>query len=397
MSDLPFPFLTARREEQRRAAEELRDVFLAAMLTQQEALHRIEAGQREEAAALRETVLLTAEGQQAALRRIQEHHAEESTRLRRDLAAMTARLDQMERALSAAAQPVESQASPEPVPLDIWLPDPISGRPFKVHRGHDGQVLACASKGGGRPVAVLSIPKAGTYLMGLLLQRLNFTDCELHLSQNFLTDYRGMSIQEKRGPSHEQHTTYISVGGSALLVGGGQFVVGHLPADAAARHALAGYNKIFLYRNLVDATLSHLRFMIDAGRAPAGVVWAEMEPSPEQAMAYLETVGKQLFAESYGPLVDWLDDPSVFSISFEALSGDEGLEARAERMAELATFLGIDDDIETLLANEVLGRPTKTLSKGRTDVQPYLNEAVLQAFRDLGVNALNARMGYPPV
>lgn len=325
--------------------------------------------------------------QAALLRRIEEHGLTAVERLQAGMGEHMVRIE-AERAAAAAAELNEAE---------IWLRDRVSGHRLRVFRGPEGQVLANPKAGVGRPIAVISIPKAGTYLIGLLLQRLGFQDSELHVSQPFLTDYRGQSINEKRGPGYGDHTYHLPVGASALLIGGGQFVVGHLQADPAARQALAGFNKIFLYRDLVDATLSHLRFMVDSGRAPPEAAWAALEPSPEQALGFLADLGPLLFTECYAPLIDWLSASDVFAISFEELMGDRGIEHRATRLRALGEFLGIDDDVEGTFAKQVVGWPTKTLSDGRTQAGPYHSEAVLQAFRDLGINALHARLGYPPI
>jgi hypothetical protein len=281
--------------------------------------------------------------------------------------------------------------------VEGWLLDRGTGQRLRVYRGDDGRLLANPRQGEGPPAAIISIPKAGTYMVGLLLERLGYRDSELHVSQTFLTDYRAMSIAQKRRPAFEERNYALPIGASAQLIGDGQFLVGHLRAEDDARRALAGFKKVFLYRDLVDATISHLRFVVDTGRAPPDAAWAAMEPSPAQLLGFLEHLGDYLFNRAYRPLMGWLDDAEVFAISFEELSGDRGLEHRAARLRELTDFLGVGENPEQLLASQVMGRQTKTLSSGRTEAQPYLDDATRQALRDLGVNALHDRLGYPQV
>ncbi|CAN7314354.1 hypothetical protein [Caulobacter sp. LjRoot300] len=278
-----------------------------------------------------------------------------------------------------------------------WLLDRSANRRLPVFHGQDGRLLANPRQGDGPPVAIISIPKAGTYLMALLLERLGYQDTELHVSQAFLTDYRRLSIAEKRGRGFAERNYALPIGASAQLVGDGQFLVGHLRLDDDARRALIGFKKVFLYRDLVDATLSHLRFFIDTGRADPQACWASMQPSPAQVLGFLKDHSGYLFDLAYRPMIGWLDEPDLFAISFEELAGDHGVEHRAARLRDLAAYLGAEDDLETLLTTQVMGRETKTLSSGRTRAEPYLDEAVRQALRDLGLNALHARLGYPPV
>lgn len=275
--------------------------------------------------------------------------------------------------------------------------DGATGRRFPVFLGEDGRLLANPRQGVRPPAAIISIPKAGTYLVGLLLEKLGYQDTELHVSQTFLTDYRCLSIAEKRGPGFVDRTYVLPIGASAQLVGDGQFLVGHLRPEDDARRALTGFKKVFLYRDLVDATLSHLRFFIDTGRADPKAGWATLEPSPAQALAFLKDTSAYLFDRVYRPMMDWLDEADLFAISFEELMGDRGLDHRAARLRDLAAYLSVEEDLEALLTTEVMGQETKTLSSGRTRTEPYLDESVRQAFRDLGLNALHARLGYPPV
>lgn len=282
-----------------------------------------------------------------------------------------------------------------PSAAEAWLLDRATGQRFRIYRCADGRLLANPRQGDKTSAAIISIPKAGTYMVGLLLERLGYHDTELHVSQTFLTDYRAMSVAEKRRPSFDERNYSLPIGAAAQLVGDGQFLVGHLRAEDDARRALAGFRKIFLYRDLIDATISHLRFVISTGRAAPDAPWATMEPSPAQTLGFLRDFGDYLFNRAYRPLLGWLDEPDTFAISFEELSGDRGRDHRAARLRELTNFLGVDHDLERVLMSQVMGRETKTLSGNRTRAEPYLDDVVRQTFRDLGINALHARLGYP--
>jgi len=76
--------------------------------------------------------------------------------------------------------------------------DRVTGRDFTLFVRPDGRLLVNIVLGKGHPVAVLSIPKSGTYLMASLLQQLGYVDTELHVASTTLTDYRGLSVAEKR-------------------------------------------------------------------------------------------------------------------------------------------------------------------------------------------------------
>lgn len=182
----------------------------------------------------------------------------------------------------------------------VWMLDAGRGASMRLHRGAGGRLLAKPEEGEGAPVAVLSIPKAGTYLLAQLLSQVGLVDTELHLSNFSLTDYRGMSVEAKRQPGYREFDVGIAI--SAGLIADGQFAVGHIKPQFGGRSALKGFRRIFLKRELAAATLSHLRFFVASGRAPAGSSWVGMKPSPEQALAFLNDRGDQLFRAHPGSL-----------------------------------------------------------------------------------------------
>jgi hypothetical protein len=284
----------------------------------------------------------------------------------------------------------------EPI-MDTWLLDASGGRRLPLHRLASGHLVANRRQGHATcRVMVVSMPKAGTYLVARLLDRLGFVDTELHLGETVLTDYRGLPIEEKRGAGFRERVIQLPITMSAGLVTTGQFAVGHLPHTPAVRQALAGFRTIVLVRNPYDAIVSRLRFRVESGREPPETPWVRMAPGPAQALAYLHHVGRDRVVGSIAPLVGWLDEPGVFMASFERLTESRGDELR-QRLAALAAFVDADGtDIETLFLNEVLDRPTPTLSSRRTRTRDYLDADVEDLLRSWGFEELARRFGYTP-
>lgn len=277
-----------------------------------------------------------------------------------------------------------------------WFDDPATGRRLDLATGPDGRLLAKAERGPWPARAiVISLPKAGTYMLGRLLDRVGFVDSEWHVSEFLLTDYRGLSTEQKRGPLFRDRVVHLPIGVSAGLVADGQFLVGHLPLTPYVRSSLTRFCKLFMYRNLVDAIFSRMRFRIDSGREPRSIPWVSMQPGPAQAVAYLEAVGRQRLYDGLAPLLGWASEPGVVPIAYEQLTGDRGDQERDSCVRRIAEALGVpcDQALHTF-GSDVLGQPTPTLSGRRTDAAQYLDREVEKRLDDWGIVELNRRLGY---
>lgn len=280
--------------------------------------------------------------------------------------------------------------------MSPWLHDVVTNRRLHLATGPDGRLLAKPDCGPWpAPAIVISLPKAGTYMLGRFLSRVGYIDSEWHVSEFLLTDYRGMSTEQKRGPLFRERVFHVPIGVSAGLVAAGQFTVGHLPLTPYVRTSLAAFRKLFMYRNLVDAIFSRLRFRIDSGREPRSIPWVSMQPGPEQALAYLDAVGRQRLHDGLAPLLDWAGEPDVVPIAYEELVGDGGESAQDACIARIAGAIGMpmDDARQTFMA-DVVGQQTPTFSGRRTEAGVYLDRRVEARLEDWGILDLNRRLGY---
>ena len=277
-----------------------------------------------------------------------------------------------------------------------WLHDVATDRRLPLATGPDGRLLAKAERGPWPERAiVISLPKAGTYMLGRFLDRVGYIDSEWHVSEFLLTDYRGLSTEEKRGPLFRERVFQVPIGVSAGLIAEGQFTVGHLPLTPYVRTSLAAFRKLFMYRNLVDAIFSRLRFRVDSGREPRSTPWVAMPPGPAQALAYLDAVGRQRLHDGLAPLLGWLREPGVVPIAYEQLAGDRGEQDRDPCVRRIADALGVPFDQAThTFGSDVLGRPTPTLSRRRTEAALYLDREVERRLEDWGILELNRQLGY---
>lgn len=271
----------------------------------------------------------------------------------------------------------------------------FGGLPLPVYLDESLRPMAAPQFGASRHKAVVcSIPKSGTYLVGKLLELLGLVPSMLHVWPEGLSDYRGRTLDQMR-LDYLQFNVQIPLADSLQLIRQGQFAVGHLACDETNRELLKPFRKIFVYRNLRDALVSWMRFHVDAGRTSnLGEFWKSIADGPDRMLAFLDMLGERFFSTCD---TRWLGMPEVFSVSFEQLYGDHGIDVQHESIRDLHRFLEIPTPLvdPAKIVEDLIGHPTLTWSGSRTRRELYWNDAVEQRFRELGGCHMNAKLGYP--
>ncbi|HEX3727316.1 MAG TPA: sulfotransferase domain-containing protein [Pirellulales bacterium] len=242
----------------------------------------------------------------------------------------------------------------------------------------------------GHRVMIVSIPKAGTYLYAYLLQHLGLEHIYLHLSEDHLSDYRFATRDEMRLEPEEFRRDF-PLAQSLSLVREGQLVVGHLAHSAPTAALLNGWKVLFLYRDLRDAAISHMRFFAETGRGgPETAVWGQRPDGPEKLDRFLELHGSSLIP-SCCDMIAWMLEPQVLSVSYESLMGDLGADAQAATISDITSWLDLTPPLKSPaeLLKSVVGVNTKTWSGRRTVRERYWNGDVERRFDGLGGNQAN--------
>lgn len=271
----------------------------------------------------------------------------------------------------------------------VCLYEPVrgSGVQLKIHGGR----LCFNDRVTDLPrVAVITTPKSGTYLIAKLLEMAGWIDNEVHVSRESFTDYIGIPVGEKKKESRHRET-YWPINVTSSLVLEGQFVVGHLACDAVAETALAGFRKVYVYREMRASFVSWVRFLIAGARLPldlAEVIGGEV--SRAAICLCLERLGEDFMAMA-SPTAGWLGRDGVFALNFETLMGDHGESQRREVLAELGRFLNLPDDQALFrLLPGALQAETKTRSGMRTDLDGCWSNEAERLFIKCGLYNLNS-------
>jgi hypothetical protein len=272
--------------------------------------------------------------------------------------------------------------------------DRRSGIALSLWRSASGTLRFSLDEREGPSVVVLSMPKAGTYMIAALLEAIGWANTGVHLSDHELTDYRGLTTAEQRG-EYQHLMRSIPLYLSAGMVGDGQFTVGHLSRTNETVRCLRPLKKVFLFREIRAALVSICRFQVRTGRGgTANAPWRTIADPQTQLVEFLKDFGAAVMP-TYTAVVNWIDDPDVLPLSFESVMGDHGDTARKAALVSLCRFLGREvEDIETVFVQSVLNRETKTWSGARSTLAPYWSDAAENLLVGWDAIGLNRRLGY---
>lgn len=240
------------------------------------------------------------------------------------------------------------------------------------------------------PVIVISLPKAGTYLVAELLKAFGYRATGWHLGAKGCTDYsRANLVEARRNPA--KYTRNGAPREFLKKVWPGEFAVGHLPYTDEILQATAGFQRLYLTRDLRTALVSYMRFLADTGRMDAkNLPWYSLADRRQQVVVFLATTAPRILEALYNRMVGWSELEGVHQVRFEDLTGDTP-QALATTDA-LAAFLGITNyDADTILQTS-LAATTVTKSDGLTQLADYWSDDAEKWFHQIGAVALQDRL-----
>lgn len=244
------------------------------------------------------------------------------------------------------------------------------------------------------PAAIISVPKAGTYLFGKLLTVLGLVDTEIHAGEHGFDDYRDRSLDERRS-DYLNFNVSSPFSETARLVASGQFLVGHLPRTELIVTALDSFRRFFVVRDLREAMVSHMRFMTSTGRGGAlADEWRSMPDGADKMLAYMHTLGPN-YLRLCEEVSGWVADIDCIRVPFEVLVGDAGVAFADDLVYKVQEALECRSIISWAdLAPRFINVPTLTYSGERTRLARYWDERVARCFTDLGGDKINTQLGY---
>jgi len=167
---------------------------------------------------------------------------------------------------------------------------------------------------------VISIPKAGTYLMRELLDQIGLDSSHLHVSYQGTYDYSKVSIDEGRRRPRSCFTP-MTIEQSINDIPENSFAVGHLPYSASLEKILDGFTIIFIGRDVKETVLSAMIFLLESGRAhlrPKEKPWVEIRNKKKQLSKFIDVNGVRILKQ-YNAILEWKKYDHVNCFDFNAI------------------------------------------------------------------------------
>lgn len=167
-------------------------------------------------------------------------------------------------------------------------------------------------------VLVVSVPKAGTYFVGALLEEAGLHPSYLHLDVSRCQAYDPMRLGD--GLHHPRwFDVNIPISQSVRLIRSGEFAVSHLPWSSEIEPVVAPLRVVFVTRELRSAVLSWTRFILAAPNKGRGIFDRILASGAE---AFLEARGVR-YLQKVRDVVPWMDRPGVLKVRMEDLRGSD--------------------------------------------------------------------------
>jgi len=264
--------------------------------------------------------------------------------------------------------------------------DQNHGPSFELNKGkNQNKVLIC------------SIPKCGTYFAAEILKNRGFVDTNVQLWQDFIHDYRGQTVENKRADILPKQID-ICLSESLELIQPGQFSLGHFPYSPENKKLFESFKVIYVYRNLRNSCVSMMRFADELKPESHWFLKGDWQQHQDKKIKFLEFL--KIHGERYfnwiNPITEWFNKPYLLSVSYEDLSGTTGIPAQNTIYSELNDFLELESNmvLDGSLATNAIKTKTMTSTGQPSNYENYWSDETESIFKKLGFYDLNKSLGY---
>ena len=264
--------------------------------------------------------------------------------------------------------------------------DQNHGPSFELNKGkNQNKVLIC------------SIPKCGTYFAAEILKNRGFIDTNVQLWQDFIHDYRGQTVENKRADILPKQID-ICLSESLELIQPSQFSLGHFPYSPENENLFKNFKVIYIYRNLRNSCVSMMRFADELKPESHWFLKGDWQQHQDRKIKFLEFL--KIHGERYfnwiNPITTWFNKPYLLSVSYENLSGTNGISAQKTIYSKLNDFLELENQnfLNGFCDPTAISTKTMTSTGQPSNYENYWSDETECVFKRLGFYELNKSLGY---
>lgn len=242
---------------------------------------------------------------------------------------------------------------------------------------------------GSGKILINSIPKAGTYLLGKLLDSLGFQGGEFHFRNSHYWDWTIDRSLEEHIENQKRFRVDAAFEEAIGRVGQGYFYA-HLYFDEATDRILKKHSvhtHFFLVRELRAALVSMYRFQFHQRGTP--------EPVENRASLFADWMRKNAASHLHGMgmQIPWVSRCSL-SIRYADLIGDNGPDAQTAILSRIAATLDLDPvQVQAAFHGSAIGAKTRTYIGKPTRIGDFWSDAAEDIFIALDGTEMNQRLG----
>lgn len=238
-------------------------------------------------------------------------------------------------------------------------------------------------------VALITIPKAGTYLAAAVLDACGFTDCGLHIAEKYSSDKRGAGSFKRMRTHPEEFLVSTPMERTIPLVLEGQYFCAHLEHSQDASGLTEGFTRVLLHRPLREVIISYVRFISERhDPQSAGLPWRTSDPLREKLVRWLELRGDYFFS-NVAAIADWMNDEQTTVISYRNLKSLHRVDQHLSLRRRLCAKLHVHDEQLRLAAETALRGPSLTKNPVGSTVESVWDEDCEAIFRELKFDCLD--------
>lgn len=246
-------------------------------------------------------------------------------------------------------------------------------------------------------IFVITLPKAGTYLIAEILKKMGFEQ-SAHISTHDIIDLKITDLDTLRANPdvYVKPTTFTR---ALEVVKPNHFAVGHIPCQEPIKEALLGWKKIFAYRNMRDIVISAVRYYSKIKHPryddlEKAFYFKSLPMGEEKIALWMQLWGEEhvLLAKEMAP---WLVDPSVMSVRFESLIGVNGSDHQLKSVKQIATHVGkeLADEEAAKIITDSIATTTSTSTGKLSDYKEWWTPNLETIYTEMGFREVKSMVG----
>ncbi|MDR1243424.1 MAG: hypothetical protein LBM00_11700 [Deltaproteobacteria bacterium] len=245
-------------------------------------------------------------------------------------------------------------------------------------------------------IFILSIPKSGTYFLGLIFNKLGFERSPIHGGSGGYGDWRGLSTEE-RAETSGKYSVIMPYTTQYQLVMPGQYLMSHIHDEKSIDFLRQNFDKVlFSIRDLRSVFISHLRHLLFLpNKKILGQAIDETYCTTEQLQKYFLTPPGDFSIIVQAAILTSkiINEKSVNVVRYEELVSHDR-DKMSNSLKAISKVSGcLQEEVFQAVENSE-GQETWTFFNEHSNPHKIWDDTIENLFKKHGLDVLNEKLGY---